>query len=106
MDEFWEHTDQETYELEDQPKKGLAFVGLTVIPSKDMLFIVQGVTQIRRGLDNETSTNNTVLVLVQTDVLDDKSMGSSEGFLNHNRETHKDFGGKIFFGGRTLSSSS
>ena len=76
MDEQRERADEEAYELEHQAKKGLASLGLAAVPSKGLLFIVQTVAQIRRGLDNATATNNAVLVLAQTAVLDSKSIGN------------------------------
>jgi hypothetical protein len=45
------------------------------LPCQDVLFIVQAVAQIFKGLENEAATNNAVLVLAQTAVLDGNSDG-------------------------------
>jgi hypothetical protein len=50
--------DVEVRELEDQARKGLHFFSMASLPCQDVLFIVQAVAQIFKGLENVHSSSH------------------------------------------------
>jgi hypothetical protein len=67
--------DDEARAIERQADSGLQFLRLNSLPCQDVFIIIQAVAQIFDGLEQEEATNEAVLVLAQTAVLDANSDG-------------------------------
>jgi hypothetical protein len=67
--------DDEAKAIERQAHIGLQFLRLNSLPCQHVFVIIQAVAQIFDGLEQEEATNETVLVLAQTAVLDANSDG-------------------------------
>jgi hypothetical protein len=67
--------DDEARAIERQADIGLQFLRLNSLPCQDVFVIIQVVAQIFDGLEQEEATNEAVLVLAQTAVLDANSDG-------------------------------
>jgi hypothetical protein len=71
----WERLGEEANDLERQAEQGLNFLRQHKLPCHNVLVIVQAVAQIEVGVENEAATNEAVVVLAQTAVLDANSDG-------------------------------